>query len=140
MQLPLHPTCKMMYGPCAQRGHGAHLSHRLLVRATAQRAIEIFAVPRGILTHVVQRYALFPLQDSFSLVAYVDVQLVYGSWFVSLCKPRASARKVLRDALMRIQRRADIQRRVVGPSAWCARQHVDPRVKRECLQTCVGHV
>ena len=97
---------------------------------TGHTAPRIFAVPRDVLTHVVQRNALFPLQDSLSLVAYVDVQLVYGSWFVSLCKPRASAREVLRDALMRIQRRADIQRRVVGPSAWCALQHVYPRVKR----------
>ena len=51
-----------------------------------------------VLTHVVQRYAPFPLQDRLSLVAYVDVQLVNGRWFVSLCEPRASAREVLRSS------------------------------------------
>ena len=95
---------------------------------TGHTAPRIFAVPRDVLTHVVQRNALFPLQDSFSLVAYVDMQLVYGSWFVSMCEPRASAREVLRDALVRIERRAHVQRRIVGTIAWCAMQHVDPWV------------
>ena len=79
---------------------------------------------------MVQRNALFPLQDSLSLVAYVDVQLVYGNWFVDLSEACTGAREVLRDALVRIERCAHVQRRILGPTAWCALQHVDPRVKR----------
>ena len=74
------------------------------------------------------------LQDSFSLVAYVDMQLVYGSWFVSLCKPRASAHKVLRDAYTRPENhRNQRQRRRHAAAPWPARAvHPPPSLRIPC--------
>ena len=58
---------------------------------------------------------------------------------VRLRKPRTTAGEVLRDALMSVQRRAHVERRIVCTRSWLAPQDVHPWVQREGLKRRVAH-
>ena len=94
------------------------------------RSPRVVAVLRHVISHELKCYALFTLQDSVVSVAYVDVQCVHGDRRVGLREACTGAGEMLGNSLVRIQRRADVQRWVVCAVAWCAPQDVHPRIER----------
>ena len=104
-----------------------HLVRHRVARAR-HTAPSVLSVACDVVSHVLKGDALFALQNCFSSVAYVDMERLYGYGRMGLREPRATTGKVLRYALVTVQRRADVEGRIIRAVARFARQHVNPRV------------
>lgn len=88
----------------------------------------VLSVACDVVPHVLKRDALFALQNRLSSVAYVDMERMYGYGRVDLRKPCTVTGKVLRYALVTVQRHANVEGRKIGAFAWLTAEDVDPRV------------